>query len=72
MNINSAINQGVKVLKSNLIINPQLDSEILMAKTINKDRDFIFLNSNINLSKKDLDYFHKLIEKRSSGKPYHT
>ena len=38
MNINSAIIQGAKVLKDSFINNPYLDSEILMAKAIEKDR----------------------------------
>ena len=50
MNINSAIIQGTKVLKDSFINNPYLDSEILMAKAIEKDRKYILLNS-----KKDLD-----------------
>ena len=40
MNIQSAINQGVKILKDKLINNPQLDSEILMSKVINKDKKY--------------------------------
>ena len=39
MNINSAINHGSKILNNKFIPNAQLDSEILMAKTINKDRN---------------------------------
>jgi len=69
MNINSAINQGSKILRNNFIINSHLDSEILMAKTINKDRNFILLNPNNSLSKKNLNYFYDLIRKRSSGTP---
>ena len=46
MNINLAINEGSKILKSKLIPNPLLDAEILMAKTINNNRNFIILNSN--------------------------
>ena len=41
MNINSAIIHGAKVLKDNLIKNPNLDSEILMTKAIKKDRKYI-------------------------------
>ena len=52
MNINSVINQGSKILKSKLIPHAQLDAEILMAKTINKDRNYILINSNININKK--------------------
>ena len=36
MNIQSAINQGAQILKNKIILNPYLDSEILMAKVINK------------------------------------
>ena len=38
MNINLAINLGSKILRDKFIPNSQLDSEILMAKIINKDR----------------------------------
>ena len=69
MNINSAIIQGEKVLKDNFINNAHLDSEILMAKAIDKDRKFILLNSNRNIKTKDLNSFQKLIKKRSLGKP---
>ena len=43
MTIHLAINKGSKILKSNFIPNPLLDAEILMAKTINKDRNYICL-----------------------------
>ena len=69
MNINLAISQGSKILRNNFIPNSQLDSEILMAKTINKDRKYILLNSNNIINKNDLNYFYKLIEKRSLGNP---
>ena len=69
MNINSAIIQGEKVLKDNFINNAHLDSEILMAKAIDKDRKYILLNSNRNINTKDLNSFQKLIKKRSLGKP---
>ncbi len=69
MNINSAIIQGAKILRNKFILNPKLDSEILMAKTINKDRSFILLNSNNLLKQNDLNYFYDLIKQRSLGKP---
>ncbi len=69
MNINLAINQGSKILRKKFIPNPILDSEILMAKTINKDRKNILLNSDNILNKNDLNFFYKLIEQRSLGKP---
>ena len=69
MNISSAIAKGSKILKKNLIPNSQLDSEILMAKTINKDRNYILLNSNNILNENDQNNFYKLIESRSLGNP---
>ena len=69
MNINLAINEGSKILRSKFIPNPLLDAEILMAKAIDKDRNYILLNSNNNINKNDLNNFNKLIEQRSSGNP---
>ena len=51
MNISFAINQGSKILRNKFIPNSQLDSEILMAKTINKDRNYILLNSSTYIKK---------------------
>ena len=69
MNINLAVNQGSKILRSKFISNPQLDSEILMAKTINKDRNYILLNPNRVLKRNNLNYFYNLIKQRSLGNP---
>ena len=69
MNINLAINEGSKILKSKFIPNPILDAEILMAKTINKDRKYILLNPNNILDNNELKIFLNLIEQRSLGKP---
>ena len=69
MNINLAINEGSKILKSKFIPNPLLDAEILMGKTINKDRNYILLNSNNPINKSDLNNFYKLIQQRSLGNP---
>ena len=69
MNINLAIKKGSKILKDRLIPNFQLDTEILMAKTIDEDRNYVLLNSNNPLDKNELNNFFKLIERRSFGKP---
>ena len=69
MNINLAINEGSKILKSKFIPNPLLDAEILMANIINKDRNYILLNSCNPVNKNDLNNFYKLIEQRSLGNP---
>ena len=69
MNISLAIKKSTKILKDKLIPNPELDSEILMAITIKKNRKYVLLNSNMSLSKNDLNNFNKLIEKRSLRNP---
>jgi len=69
MNIHLAIKDGSKILSNNLIPSAQLDSEILMAKTINKNRNYILLNSNKLLNEIELEKFYNLIKKRSSRNP---
>ena len=69
MNINSAIMEGAKTLKNNFISTAYLDSEILMAKAINKNRDYILLNPKKIICKNDLDNFKKLIQARSYREP---
>ena len=69
MNINSAITEGAKILKNNFISTAYLDSEILMAKAINKNRDYILLNPKKIICKNDLNNFKKLIQARSYREP---
>ena len=69
MNITLAVSSGSKILRDKFIPSHQLDSEILMAKTIKKDRNYILLNSNSAINKNDLNYFFKLIDQRSLGYP---
>ena len=40
-----------------------------MAKAVNKDRKYLLLNSDRYLEDKDLNFFQRLIKKRSLGKP---
>ena len=42
MNINTAINEGSKILREKFIPNYKLDSEILMAKTIDRDKRIFY------------------------------
>ena len=69
MNIRSAIITGAKILRSNFILTSYLDSEILMAKAIKKDRKYILLNLEKEINKENLNNFEKLIKKRSNKKP---
>ena len=69
MKLENAINQGTKILKKNLIQSAKLDSEILMSKVIGKEREFIILNQKNHLERNSYDYFKRLINQRSKGKP---
>ncbi len=65
MNIQSIIIKGENVLQDKLINNASLDAEILLAKVLNKDREYILSNSNEILNKDKIQNFKKLIKKRS-------
>ena len=69
MDIHSAIIEGAKILKKKLIITANLDSEILMAKAVNKTRNYILTNSKNKINEEKLKVFKKLIKKRSLRKP---
>jgi release factor glutamine methyltransferase len=69
MNLEVAIQKASKELKNNNIKSALLDSELLMSKAINKDREYIILNLKSEINKKNYLYFKKLINERSKGKP---
>ena len=69
MNIHQALERADKFLKKKHISSSMLDSEILMSKVLNKDRKFLILNSQKDLTKKNLSNFSYLIKKRSKGEP---
>jgi len=69
MKLEYAIDKAYKELKKNNIKSALLDSELLLSKVLNKEREFIILNSEQKINKKDYYYFQKLIYERSKGKP---
>ena len=69
MNIQSAISKGAKILESNLVSSPYLDSEILMTKAINKSKKYILINSDKKIEDKNFTLFQNFIKQRSIGKP---
>ena len=58
MNIQSAIIEATKVLKDKSIISAQLDTEILMAKALDKNREYIILNHDKVLNIETVSYTH--------------
>ena len=68
MNIENALKIANNVLKNNCN-SYQLDSELLLSKIFEKDRKFIILNSNEELSEEKFEQFNNLVKKRSKGEP---
>ena len=69
MNIHSAVIEATNILKDKSILSAKLDTEILMAKALDKDREYIILNHNEVLNKENLEYFKKLVYERATRKP---
>ena len=69
MNIKNVLNEGKNVLQKYKISNPLLDSEILLSKSINRDKKYIILNSKEHLNSKQLNLFMSLIDRRKKGEP---
>ena len=69
MKIESAIKQANNILKKNYIKSSLLDSEILISKVINKNREYIILNLDKEIEEEDYLKFKSLVVERSKGKP---
>ncbi len=69
MKIETAIQQANNILKKNYIKNSLLDTELLISKAINKDREYLILNNKMKIRQNDYAKFKKLIIERSKGKP---
>ena len=69
MKLSEAINNGANILKKNNIPSFFLDSEILIGKILNKKREFIILNQNLEIQKNDYLKYISLIQKRSTHTP---
>ena len=69
MNIHNAIRAGTKFLRKNNIKYPELDSELLLAKVLRKEREYLILNLDKNVNEDNLKDYKDLIEERSFGKP---
>ncbi|MDC0396296.1 peptide chain release factor N(5)-glutamine methyltransferase [Candidatus Pelagibacter sp.] len=69
MNIESILSEGTKILQKNKVPNPQLDSEILLSSSINRDKKHIILNPKELLNFNQSEKFKNLIERRKKGEP---
>ena len=69
MNIQTAIQKAQLFLKEKNIKTPVLDSQILMSEAIKKEKEFVILNFDKEISNENLEYFDKLIHQRGKGEP---
>ena len=69
MTIQAALDEAVKLLKSNDIISPRLDAELLLAFVLKKDRSFLLIHADDTVSKKRHSRFKELVQKRIKPMP---
>ena len=69
MKIETAIQSALKKLQNSNIKSALLDSELLLAKVINKSREFVILNSKEKISDEKYYKFQNMVNQRSKGKP---
>ena len=69
MNYLSILNYGNKILKSKKITSYKLDTELILAKVLNKSREEILTNLNLTLKEKDFYSFKKLLIRRKKNEP---
>ena len=68
-NIQSILNMGSSFLKENHINSYQIDSELLLSKVLNKNREYMFLNHTETLSNELLQKFKVLLNRRKKKEP---
>ena len=64
MNYQKILNNGINSLKISNIINPELDSELLLSKALNKKREKILTNLKKKINKKQVDKFNLYLSRR--------
>ncbi len=69
MNYQKILNNGINSLKISNIINPELDSELLLSKALNKKREKILTNLKKEINKKQLDRFNLYLSRRKKKEP---
>jgi release factor glutamine methyltransferase len=69
MNYKKILNNGINSLKISNIVNPELDSELLLSKALNKKREKILTNLKKEINKKQLDKFNLYLSRRKKKEP---
>ena len=68
-NIQIILNMGSSFLKENHINSYQIDSELLLSKVLNKNREYMFLNHTETLNNELLQKFKVLLSRRKKKEP---
>ena len=61
MNYQEILERGSRTLKINKIKNPNLDSELILSKVLNKTREQILINFNDLINQKQLQKFNNYL-----------
>ncbi len=69
MKVFKIIQNGSSFLRKFNIANCILDTELLLAKTLNKSREEILINSDLKINRTDILTFNKYLQRRSKNEP---
>ena len=69
MNYQEILERGKVALKTNKIKNPNLDSELILSKVLNKTREQILINFNDFINQKQLQKFNNYLSRRKKNEP---
>ena len=69
MDSQQLLRQSVITLRTNLVKNFMLDSELILAKTLNTTREDLLMNMDKKLTKSQIEKFNNLIFQRINKKP---
>ena len=63
------IKKASDILKKNNIISHNLDAEILLSNIIGTSREFLIVNSNTSINKKNIEKYYNAIVRRINQEP---
>ena len=69
MIIEDTIKKASDILKKNNIISHNLDAEILLSNIIGTSREFLIVNSNTSINKKNIEKYYNAIVRRINQEP---
>ena len=69
MDIKSALMWAIKILNKNNIKSAQLDAEVLLYNTLNKNKTFLYSHPEFELTKKQIKKYKKYILRKAQNEP---